>query len=732
MSVATGNNGTWRVCGLDCPTCAASVEDAVKCVEGVEEAQVDYASGRLSVAFGPGVDPASATPAVIAAARGAGHELRSLDSAAPEDDADSWRSWLPGASLIASGVFVVLGLILEWTSTPAPAATIAFALAVISAGVITWPRAWNSIKRRAIDMNILMTVAVVGAIALGNLEEAAMVVFLYALGNRLEARSMDRARTSIRDLMDLAPQRVRIASDGETYELLIDDVSVGDRIIIRAGERIPLDGRVVRGGASVDESALTGESVPVLRGVGDEVWAGSLSVNGTLEVEVTAVVADSALARIVALVEDAQSRKAPYQTFVDRFSARYTPLVVAIAALIAVAPPLVSLTGLVDIGGFREWVTRALVLLVISCPCALVISTPVSIVSALSRAARDGVLVKGGAYLELASKVDTVLYDKTGTLTRGRPQVVSVEPVPGWEADDVLRLAAAVEAESTHPVAHAVVVASEPGRTTEEGLIDLPSVDAFEEVVGAGVSGVIEGRRVTVASPGRFPEVASFDVPADLRKRAEALESSGQTMLVVGVDGETVALIGVADAVRDGSAALVSEIASMGIDHQTMLTGDNPRVAREIAAQAGIPDFRASLLPGEKRAFVEGLRSSGVGRTILMVGDGINDAPALAAADIGVAMGGIGSDTALETSDVVLMADGIETLPGFIALGRRTMSIVRQNVVIALAVKFIVLVLAILGFANMWMAVFADTGVALIVILNGMRLLRKPRVVLAD
>lgn len=728
MSAMSGEaSERWRVCGLDCPSCAASVESAVREVEGVREARVDYGSGRLEVEFENGADRSAAAESIVGAARRAGHELKPLEAGRASEPTRSWRDLLPTISLVASGVFVALGLIFEWVNAPRTLAVVAFSLAVLAGGVITWPRAWSSISRRSVDMNILMTIAVLGAVALGNLEEAAMVVFLFALGNRLEARSMERARTSIRDLMDLAPQRARIVDEGGTYELLIDDVEVGDRIAIRAGERIPLDGRIVAGDASVDESALTGESVPVLRGVGDDVWAGSLSVNGALEVEVTATVDDSALARIVSLVEDAQSRRAPYQSFVDRFSSRYTPVVVAIAALVAIVPPLITLSGF-DVGGFREWITRALVLLVISCPCALVISTPVSIVSALSRAAGDGVLVKGGAYLELASQVDTVLYDKTGTLTEGRPQVVTVETFGEWEQAEILRLGAAVEVGSTHPVAHAVVVASDRARTTDDGVVALPDVLDFEELVGAGVSGIVEDRRVVVSSPVRFTEISGVVIPTEMTNRVASLESAGQTTLVVAVDGAIAALIGVADAVRAETPALVSEIKALGIVHQAMLTGDNPRVAQEIALRAGVPEYRASLLPEQKSAYVEEIRATNSGRTVIMVGDGINDAPALAAADIGVAMGGIGSDTALETSDVVLMADGIGALPGFIQLGRRTMSIVRQNVIISLAVKFAVLVLAILGFANMWMAVFADTGVALIVILNGMRLLRKPRV----
>ncbi len=716
----------WRVADLDCPSCAAGVEMAVAALPGVENAELNYGSATLRVEFAPGADVARVADAVAATSLRMGH---SLESSTPGlqvvDQRSALARNLPMISLVSCGAAMLVAAALDLIWKDIIVADIVFVVAAIAGLVVTLPRAWDSLRRRSIDMNILMTIAVFGAIALGDFGEAAMVVFLFALGNTLESRSMRKTRESIRDLMDLAPQIAHVIREETLYDLMAEDVEIGDLILVRPGERVPLDGVVRDGSASVDEAALTGESVPALKSVDDQVFAGSLSVNGALEIEVTAHLEDSTLARIVSLVEEAQSNKAPYESFVDRFSARYTPIVVGIAVLIAVVPPMISTFTAFEVGGFREWIFRALVLLVISCPCALVISTPVSIVSAITAAARNGVLVKGGAFLELAAKVTVLAYDKTGTLTRGRPEVLTVVRLADRDSEEMLRLAAALESRSNHPLAHAVVQASDRMRMREEGLVELPNVESFTETAGAGVEGVVEGHRVVLGSPSHASNASHAPLRPEILEEIIRLEEETNTVLLLVVDGMATGLVAIADQVRSESAELVEQIRSQGVSRQVMLTGDNGRIAAAMAAQVGVDEYHAGLLPQDKSQFMTELKSAG--EVVAMVGDGINDAPALALADIGIAMGGVGSDAALQTADVALMADDLSALPKFLALGKRTMAIVRQNVVFSLTVKVAVLLLAVLGYANMWMAVFADTGVALLVILNGMRLLRDPR-----
>jgi Cd2+/Zn2+-exporting ATPase len=659
-----------------------------------------------------------------------------------------------------------------------PLTTVLAVLGSVVGLVIIAPAVRGAVVRRSIDINILMAIAVVGAWLLGDFVEAAAVVLFFCVGEWLEDFAIERNRSSIERLMDLTPQVVRVRRGGETLELAPEAVPLGSIVAIRAGDRIPLDGTVVSGGASVDESPITGESVPVLKQEGDAVYAGSLSVDGKLEFATTATVADSTLARIVALVEESQGKRTPYERFINRFAKYYTPLVVAIAALVALVPTTISLLTPLDLGGIGTWGYRALALLVIACPCALVIATPVSVVTGLSRAARMGVLVKGGAFLELGSKVRAIAFDKTGTLTYGRPEVVGVEllgasaapaadapatggskasgaslgapvalvaaaaapaaapppPRPAAPApaspEAVLALAAALEQDSAHPLARAVVAAVQDKAS-------VPQAEQVAEVAGQGISGVVGGVAVTVGSPsyafglaGPAPREALIGSPSgaqaldrhfpEARERVAALEATAATVLVVLADTVPVGLIAVRDVVRTESAALLGRLqGSLGM-HTVMLTGDNAATAQAVAREAGIGQVFAGLLPREKMGCIEDLkREYG---TVAMVGDGINDAPALALADVGIAMGAASSDTAIQVADVALMASNIEVLPAFFRLARKVVATIHTNIAFALAVKAAVMVLAVLGIAQMWMAIFADVGVLVLVILYSMRL----------
>ena len=682
-------------------------------VPGVLAADINYASGVLTVQYDEAAAPLAR---VVALVRTTGHGIEPVGGATTELPPQSWSARHRAAVAVSvSGALIALAWALGAAGAPSGAQTAAYALAILAGGTLTWRRALVSLKARMLDMNVLMSIAVVGAAAIGEWQEGASVIFLFALGGWLEARALTKTRRSIRDLMDLAPPQARVRRDGSEVVLPPDDVRVGDVLVVRPGERVALDGTILAGASAIDEAAVTGESVPVDRGVGDRVFAGSLNTSGLVEVEVTATARDSTLARIIYLVEEAQAAKAPSQQLVDRFSRWYTPAVVIIAALVALVPPAMGVLLQWDVGSFSTWLYRALVLLVISCPCALVVSTPVAIVSAITRGTQDGVLVKGGAYLELAAKVRAVAFDKTGTLTRGRPEVVDVVAAEGFNRARVLQVAATLEQHSNHPLARAVVAAAR-----HEGL---PPTTArqFEELPGRGVTALVAEQRVTLGSPVFAHEMGALG--SSLAALVEASEGTGASVLVLIDDGSAIGFIALADEVRDEARDAVRALRAAGIEHAVMLTGDNERTAAAIAARVGMTGHMARLLPEEKTRAVHRLRERyGV---VAMVGDGINDAPALAAADIGIAMGAAGSDTAIETADVALMRDDLMALAGFVRLGRRTVANITQNVTVSILVKLAVLVLAVLGRATLWMAVLADTGVALLVILNGLRLLRK-------
>ncbi len=692
----------FKIEGMDCHEEVAILEHRLKTLTGLEALDADVVGQRLRIQY----DAAKLTTSRIAEAVAQTGMRAWLEHEEPRPTSSSvWRERL----VLLSGAFLALGLALQLLGTAPLIWLLLYATAVVLAGTQTARRAWNSVAAGHLDIHVLMMVAVVGAIALGDWAEGASVVFLFALAQVLESRAMARARGAIRALMDLAPAEALVRRDGAERTVPIDSVTVGDIVVVRPGEKIPLDGQVLAGESHVNQAPITGESVPVYKTHGDGVFGGAINGRGVLDVQVTRLRRDSTLARIIHLVERAQAQRAPSQTFVDRFARVYTPIVLVLAVAIAVVPPV--LFG----GAWGSWVYRSLVLLVISCPCALVISTPVSIVSALAAAARKGVLIKGGARLERLAGVRCVAFDKTGTLTSGRLRVTDVVPLNGAQPAEILALAASIERRSEHPIGRAIVE-----RALADG-VALTEVARVEALPGLGAQGQLAARSVVVGSHRLF-EQRGWSGP-DVERALQALAARGESTVVVGADGQAIGVIGVADEVREGAQDTVEMLGRHGIEHVALLTGDHDLAARALAARVGISDCRSSLLPEQKLAAVEALRSRY--GALAMVGDGVNDAPALAAADVGIAMGVAGTDAALETADVALMADDLSKIPYALRLSRATVRNIRMNVGFSLALKAAFLVLALTGNATLWMAVLADMGASLIVIGNALRLLRE-------
>jgi Cd2+/Zn2+-exporting ATPase len=636
---------------------------------------------------------APAPPAPVALLRQRSRSLLRLAAAALALAGGGALGWLGWPSAALGGYLVTIALCL-----PAPAR-----------------RAWTSATRRVLDINVLMVVAVVGASALGEWFEAATVVWLFGIAQELEWLSLERARQAIRSLMAIAPATASVRRDGVERQVPVCDVRIGDLLVVRPGDRLAVDGVILEGESAFDESAVTGESWPAEKGPGDAVFAGTINGTGAIDVRAERLAADSTVARIIHLVEHAQRQRAPVQTFVDRFARRYTPAVVALAVLIAFGGPLMT-GGLAGwTAEFSVWSYRALALLVVACPCALVISTPVAIVSALTAAARAGVLIKGGAHLERLGSVRSVAFDKTGTLTHGHVTVTDVLGLDGASADSVLSVAAALESRSEHPIGRAIV-----RHARVAGLHVSPGA-AFTALPGLGAEATVAEAPAIVGSHRLF-EDRRLCTPA-LHACIDEVQGRGATPVIVGHAGTPLGVIGLTDQMRMGGRDAVSSLRHTGVDRVVLLTGDLRANAERALAGAGLDEAHAELLPAQKVAAIQALRDEY--GPVAMVGDGINDAPALAAADVGIAMGAAGSDVALETADVVLMSDDLSRLPFALRLGRATLANIRQNVTIALSLKLAFVVLAAIGLATMWMAIVADTGASLIVTANSLRLLRQ-------
>jgi len=700
----------FRVEGMDCNEEVVILERRLKPITGVEAISADLIGQRLHVKY----DAAKLTTSTLVDAIGDTGMRMWLEHEEPiaSAGAAAWRQRF----MIASGTMLAAGLSLAAFGREQAAAAVLLASAV-AGGVYPARRALSALRSRMLDINVLMVIAVAGALAIGEWGEAASVVFLFAIAQWLEVRTMERARQAIRALIDLAPPEALVKRHGHEHRVKVDEVQVGEETIVRPGDKVPLDGVIVAGQSDVNEAPITGESLPIDKTPGQEVYAGTINGRGALDVRVTRLRRDTRLARIIHLVEAAQAQRAPVQTFVDRFARIYTPAVIVVALTIAIVPPLLgaATTEFVVLRASpAEWLYRALVLLVIACPCALVISTPVSIVAALAGAARSGVLIKGGIYLERLASVRVVAFDKTGTLTRGEPHVVEVIPLNGSSAREVLERAAALEARSDHPIARAIL------RRADGAGIRVAPASNVVALHGLGAEGMVGAQAALVGSERLFADRRLMEATPSEALTPHRL--AGRTLVLVAIEGRPIGALAVADRPRESAREAVELLREHGVRHVAMLTGDHVDTARTVASELGLDEHRAALLPEQKHGAIGQLRDAH--GPVLMVGDGINDAPALAAADVGVAMGAAASDAALETADVALMSDELLKLPYALRLARATLRNIKTNVAISLVLKAAFLVMAVAGVATLWMAILADTGASVIVVANALRLLR--------
>lgn len=682
--------------GLDCADCAAKLEKRIAMMKGVSAAKVNFSTSKMTVTH------SVSERDIITTVQQAGYQAVRHGG---KIISNPWWKQSRMLAAAASGILLAAALMIDRAGLNAIPLYI---MVMLTGGFHVAKSGFYALKSMTLDMNFLMVTAALGAAAIGEWSEGATVVFLFAFGNALQAYTMDKTRSSIRSLMELAPPEALVRINGNEIRTRVEEISIGDTVIVKPGERIAVDGTVSGGSSAVNQAAITGESMPVNKQIGDSVYAGTVNTHGALEITVTRKAGDSTLAKIMHSVEEAQAQKAPMQQFVDVFAKYYTPAVILFAVLIAAVPPLFFGAE------FGTWFYRALVLLVISCPCALVISTPVSIVSAIGNSSRNGVLIKGGVFMERLGQVKAVAFDKTGTLTHGRPEITDVLSFePSFTAEKLLSLAAAVERWSEHPVAKAVTA----------GATDFPALPSenFMAFPGRGAKADVNGQTVYVGN-ARFFEESGFNTgryDTDVSK----LEEQGKTVIFIGYAKTVCGAVAVADTLRHNSREAVQALRKAGISHITMLTGDNSRAAAAISSVLDTDGVYSGLLPEDKAAAVRELKSKY--GTVAMIGDGVNDAPALALADIGIAMGVAGSDTALETADIALMSDELNKLPYVIKLSRKTLAVIKQNITFSIGLKVLFIAGTFFGFVNLWLAVLADMGASLIVTLNGMRLIRK-------
>lgn len=694
---------SFRIEAMDCPTEQTLIQNKLGKLAGVQQLEFNLINRVLGVTHDlPGTAP------IIDAIKSLGMHAEPLEQGieAPTP-APEKKTWWP---LALAGIGALAAEVIHFTNAaPNWVVAVIALISILSGGLATYKKGWIALKNLNLNINALMSIAVTGAILIGQWPEAAMVMFLFTVAELIEAKSLDRARNAISGLMQMTPEQATVLqADGSWIAQNVKSIEVGARVRVRPGERIGLDGEVVSGSSTIDQAPITGESLPVEKTVGDKVFAGTINQAGSLEYAVTAEANHSTLARIIHAVEQAQGARAPTQRFVDRFSKIYTPAVFIFALAVAVIPPLFM--GAL----WFDWIYRALVLLVVACPCALVISTPVTIVSGLAAAARKGILVKGGVYLEGGYKLDYLALDKTGTITHGKPVQTDYLLLLPTADESAPAIAAALASRSDHPVSHAIANAAVDKQ--QAALI----VDNFEALAGRGVRGEINGHTYHLGNH-RLVEDLNLCSP-ELEEKLFALEKQGKSVVLLLDQSGPLALFAVADTVKESSREAIEQLHDLGIK-TLMLTGDNVHTAQAIAAQVGIDQAQGDLLPTEKLQAIEALYAQG--HNVGMVGDGINDAPALARAEIGFAMAAAGTDTAIETADVALMDDDLRKIPAFIRLSRQTSSILKQNIALALVIKAVFLGVTFAGLATMWMAVFADMGVSLLVVFNGLRLLRK-------
>ncbi|WP_033580558.1 heavy metal translocating P-type ATPase [Priestia aryabhattai] len=689
---------TYLIEGMDCAACANTIVNHLKTVPAVKDVRVNFSTGKAQIEHDNEADD------IIKEVSKAGYTATLVTSS--RQPAESRHHKGKNGPIIFSGILIALGFIGSHTGIASYMTTVLYAIAMIVSGYKPAKSAYYGIKSRSLDMNVLMTVAALGAAVIGEWLEGATVVWLFALGVALQTRSIEQTRNSIRGLMDLAPSEAWVRENGQLIKKAAEDISIGSTIVVKPGDRIPLDGEIINGESSINQAPITGESIPVDKVMGDAVYAGTINESGSLEIKVTKLVEDTTIAKIIHLVEEAQEKKAPTQAFVDKFATIYTPIVFILALFIMVIPPLFD-------GAWSEWFYKGLELLVVACPCALVISTPVAIVSAIGNAAKNGVLIKGGTFLEKAGAINAIAFDKTGTLTEGKPAVSEVVSLAA-EENQLLAITKTLEDYSNHPIARAIV-----DYTAEKKVVSLQGSN-FKILTGKGVQATIQD---TVYYAGNAKLFSDLGTPlTHCWSQIEKLQNEGKTIIIVGTAKSVLGIISVADTIRHTTVSALESLKQNGMQQIVMLTGDNEGTAKMIASQSRVDRYFADLLPEDKVKAIQQLQHEGY--QTAMVGDGINDAPALATADLGIAMGGAGTDTAMETADIVLMADNLEKLPHTMKLSRKALAVIKQNIWFSIIVKVIALAFIFPGWLTLWIAVLSDTGAALLVILNSLRLLK--------
>ena len=696
---------TYRVDGLSCTNCAGKFEKNVKNLEGVTDAKVNFGAGKISVYGETSISQIEKA--------GAFENLRITNEKDYLNTPAMKESFLKkNWHLVVSIIFILLAFVSQNISGEDSTTTIIlYVIAIVVGGFNLFKEGIANLIKLDFTMESLMTIAIIGASIIGEWAEGSIVVILFALSEVLERYSMDKARQSIRSLMDIAPKEALIRRDDVEQMIAVSDIQIGDIMIIKPGQKIAMDGVVIKGYSAINQSAITGESIPVEKKVDDEVFAGTLNEEGLLEVKVTKHVEDTTISKIIHLVEEAQGERAPAQAFVDKFAKYYTPTIMLIALLVVVVPPLFF--G----GDWDTWVYQGLSLLVVGCPCSLVISTPVSIVSAIGNSAKNGVLVKGGIYLEEIGGLQAIAFDKTGTLTKGKPVVTDFIPYSEhMNEQKSLSIITALETLSQHPLASAIISKAMVDNVDYKSIV----IDNFSSITGKGVKGDVDGTTYYIGSSKLFE--SSLEKSQSISQTYQSLQKQGKTAMLFGTESNILAIIAVADEVRESSKEVIAQLHKLGIAHTIMLTGDNNDTAQFIGKEIGVSDIKAELMPEDKLTYIKELKQT-YGK-VAMIGDGVNDAPALAASTVGIAMGGAGTDTALETADVALMGDDLKKLPFIVNLSRKTLKIIKQNITFSLGIKLLALLLVLPGWLTLWIAIVADMGATLLVTLNGLRLMK--------
>lgn len=689
-----GNFNTYDIEGMDCSSCAKSIENHLNTLPTVKNVSINFSTGKMKIEHSSSVED------IISEVSKIGYK-----ASLPLKKQSIQKN--KNGLVILSGVLIALGFIGSLTGIAPMTCSILYAIAMVISGGKPAKSAFYAIKSRSLDMNVLMSVAAIGAALIGEWLEGATVLWLFAIGNYLQTKSIERTRDSIRNLMDLAPPEAWVQIGSNLIKKPVEEISVGDIIVVKPGDKIPLDGEIILGESSINQAPITGESIPVDKTIGDTVYAGTINEHGSLDIKITKLVTDTTISKIINLVEEAQEQKAPTEAFIDKYASVYTPIVFILALVMMVLPPLF------DFSTWGEWFYKGLELLVVACPCALVISTPVAIVSAIGNAAKNGILIKGGSFLEKAGTITAIAFDKTGTLTEGKPKVSEIKALTGSE-NELLSIALTLEEYSTHPIAKSIVeYINQKGIQPKNGTL-------FKTIVGKGVQATIEGDIYYAGNLKLFEELhTSLE---EVRKSVQDLQRKGKTVVIIGIKKGIIGVIAVSDTIRETSLSALKALKKAGVKQTVMLTGDNGSTAKMIAAEANVNRYYAELLPEDKVETIKNLQNEG--HLVAMVGDGINDAPALATADLGIAMGGAGTDTAMETADIILMADNLDKLPYTMKLSKKSLTIIKQNIWFSIIIKVVALVLIFPGWLSLWMAVLSDTGAALIVILNSIRLIK--------